>query len=40
LVTLIRQAKRDPVERDTLYNEIRNFGTGGPERPETSTLLN
>ncbi len=26
LVTLIRQVKRIPVERDTLYNEIRNFG--------------
>lgn len=25
LVTLIKQAKREPVERDTLYNEIRNF---------------
>jgi aminodeoxyfutalosine synthase len=26
LVTLIRQAKRQPVERDTLYHEIKNFG--------------
>jgi aminodeoxyfutalosine synthase len=25
LVTLIRQAGREPVERDTLYNEIRNY---------------
>jgi aminodeoxyfutalosine synthase len=25
LVALIKQAKREPVERDTLYNEIRNF---------------
>jgi aminodeoxyfutalosine synthase len=25
LVALIRQAKREPVERDTLYNEIRNY---------------
>jgi aminodeoxyfutalosine synthase len=25
LVTLIRQAKRIPVERDTLYNEIKNY---------------
>ncbi len=25
LVTLIRQAKREPVERDTLYNEIKNY---------------
>jgi len=28
LVTLIRQAKRIPVERDTLYEVIRNFGRG------------
>lgn len=25
LVTLIRQVKREPVERDTLYNEIKNY---------------
>src|SRR5688500_16332596 len=25
LVTLIKQAKRRPVERDTLYNEIRDY---------------
>lgn len=25
LVTLIKQAKKEPVERDTLYNEIRNY---------------
>jgi aminodeoxyfutalosine synthase len=25
LVTLIKQAKREPVERDTLYNEIKTF---------------
>ncbi len=29
LVSLIRQAKREPVERDTLYNEIQNFGKSG-----------
>ncbi len=29
LVHLIRQAKRAPVERDTLYNEIQNFGKTG-----------
>lgn len=29
LVSLIRQAKREPVERDTLYNEIQNFGKAG-----------
>jgi aminodeoxyfutalosine synthase len=26
LVTLIKQVKREPVERDTLYNEIKNYG--------------
>ena len=25
LVTLIKQAKRKPVERDTLYNVIRDY---------------
>jgi aminodeoxyfutalosine synthase len=25
LVSLIRQVGREPVERDTLYNEIRNY---------------
>ncbi|MBM3415162.1 MAG: aminofutalosine synthase MqnE, partial [Bacteroidetes bacterium] len=25
LVTLIKQAKREPVERDTLYNEIKDY---------------
>lgn len=25
LVTLIKQVKREPVERDTLYNEIKNY---------------
>ncbi len=35
LVTLIRQANREPVERDTLYNEIKNFGkSGGEINPE------
>jgi aminodeoxyfutalosine synthase len=31
LVTLIKQAKREAVERDTLYNEIKNFGKTGNE---------
>jgi aminodeoxyfutalosine synthase len=25
LVALIKQAKREPVERDTLYHEIKNY---------------
>lgn len=32
LVTLIRQAKRIPVERDTLYNVIKNYSKSG-EKP-------
>jgi aminodeoxyfutalosine synthase len=40
LVSLIKQVKKIPVERDTLYNEIRNFGATGNERHEVSNLLN
>jgi len=25
LVSLIKQVRREPVERDTLYNEIKNY---------------
>jgi aminodeoxyfutalosine synthase len=25
LVTLIKQVKRKPIERDTLYNEVRDY---------------
>lgn len=31
LVTLIRQAKREPVERDTLYNELNRYELIDPE---------
>jgi len=31
LVTLIKQAKREPVERDTLYNEIKNYKSSSQE---------
>lgn len=35
LVTLIRQANREPVERDTVYNEIKRFGKAGTDvQPE------
>ena len=40
LVTLIRQAKREPVERDTLYNEIRNFSSIDQNEIESNPLLN
>jgi aminodeoxyfutalosine synthase len=40
LVTLIKQAKRVPVERDTLYNEIRNYGETDQVPIKTDPLLN
>ncbi|HVT84338.1 MAG TPA: aminofutalosine synthase MqnE [Chitinophagaceae bacterium] len=40
LVTLIRQAKRQPVERDTLYNEIRDYSSIDIKEIETNPLLN
>lgn len=40
LVTLIRQVKRIPVERDTLYNEIRNFGAIDTDKAGADPSLN
>lgn len=40
LVTLIRQAKRKPVERDTLYNVIRDYSNVDNRELETNPLLN
>jgi aminodeoxyfutalosine synthase len=40
LVTLIRQAKRIPVERDTLYNELKNYATIDENVNDSSPLLN
>jgi aminodeoxyfutalosine synthase len=40
LVTLIKQAKRTPVERDTLYNEIKNYTTIDENEIGVSSLLN
>lgn len=34
LVTLIKQAKREPVERDTLYNVIKNYAEVPTLKPE------
>ncbi len=34
LVALIKQVHREPVERDTLYNEIRNYGAVAAETVE------
>lgn len=40
LVTLIKQAKRKPVERGTLYNVIRDYDTVDIKDIETNPLLN
>lgn len=40
LVTLIRQVKRKPVERDTLYNVIRDYSEIDVKEIEVNPLLN
>lgn len=40
LVTLIKQVKRAPVERDTLYNEIRDYSDIDIREIESNPLLN
>jgi aminodeoxyfutalosine synthase len=40
LVTLIRQVKRRPVERDTLYNVIKDFSDSQFEHPNPDPSLN
>ncbi len=40
LVTLIKQAKREPVERDTLYNEIKNYRIPDAMEKDANSLLN
>ncbi len=40
LVSLIKQVKREPVERDTLYNEIRNYKDMDLSILESSPLYN
>lgn len=40
LVTLIKQVKRQPVERDTLYNEIRDYSEIDIKEIEVNPLLN
>jgi aminodeoxyfutalosine synthase len=40
LITLIKQAKREPVERDTLYNEIRNYGSSDAVESDANAMLN
>ena len=40
LVALIKQVKREPVERDTLYKEIRNYRDADPESMAANALYN
>jgi aminodeoxyfutalosine synthase len=40
LVNLIKQAKREPVERDTLYHEIKNYSDIADAELETNPLYN
>ena len=40
LVNLIKQVKRQPVERDTLYNEIRDYSSVALEELEPDPSLN
>lgn len=40
LVALIQQVKREPVERDTLYNVIKNYNYSDIEQPEVDPVLN
>jgi len=40
LVTLIKQVKRKPVERDTLYNTIRDYSSIDAREIELNPLLN
>ena len=40
LVTLIKQVKRQPIERDTIYNEIRDYSDIDVNTIEVNPLLN
>ena len=40
LVSLIRQVRREPVERDTLYNEIKNYEKMDPAEMEVNPSFN
>src|ERR1043165_9408387 len=40
LVTLIKQVKRTPVERDTLYNEIKDYSDVNFREKEVDPVLN
>ncbi|MEP6682712.1 MAG: aminofutalosine synthase MqnE [Parafilimonas sp.] len=40
LVSLIKQVKREPVERDTLYNEIKNYAKDDVQELEVNPYYN
>lgn len=40
LVTLIKQVKREPIERDTLYNVVNDFSNFSFEENNSNTALN
>jgi aminodeoxyfutalosine synthase len=40
LVSLIKQVRREPVERDTLYNEIKNYKDSNIAEMEVDPLYN
>lgn len=40
IVALIKQVKRRPVERDTLYNVIKDYSEIEPAKKEVNTILN
>jgi aminodeoxyfutalosine synthase len=40
LVTLIKQVKRSPVERDTLYNVVKDYSETNFEKEKFDVLLN
>jgi aminodeoxyfutalosine synthase len=40
LVALIKQVKREPIERDTLYNEIKNYNNPENKILEVNPILN
>jgi aminodeoxyfutalosine synthase len=40
LVTLIKQARRRPVERGTLYNVIQDYTDTNINEPGTNPILN
>jgi aminodeoxyfutalosine synthase len=40
IVTLIKQVKRKPIERDTLYNEIKDYSDIGWKTVELNTAMN